>query len=372
MTGIQSSNRKRIAWFVSPHGFGHAARACAVMDAIHELEPGTTFEIFTTVPEFFFRESLKRGPYNYHSVITDLGLAQRSALVSDIPETVRRLDRFLPFDDKLTTDLAAQLNRSGCSLAVCDIAPLGIVVARTAGIPSLLIENFTWDWIYEHYSADFPELNRHIDYLREVFAGADFHLQAQPVCNKTECHLTTPPIGRKPVLPPRQIRQQLKVPQHVKVLLISMGGVPEELPFVRKLSNHKEFYFIIPGSPSFSHDGNVVRLPHDSGIYHPDLINACDAVVGKPGYSTVAETYRVGIPIGSISRPNFRESAIMEDFIRQEMNGLLIPEPEFRDGSWLKDVSRLLTMPRIERIGPGGAETAAQFILQSFLESPGH
>jgi hypothetical protein len=34
-----------IAFFISPHGYGHAARACAVMAAMHELNPSIRFEI---------------------------------------------------------------------------------------------------------------------------------------------------------------------------------------------------------------------------------------------------------------------------------------------------------------------------------------
>jgi len=40
-------NKNRIACFISPHGYGHAARAAAVMEALHLLDPGKEFEIFT-------------------------------------------------------------------------------------------------------------------------------------------------------------------------------------------------------------------------------------------------------------------------------------------------------------------------------------
>jgi len=38
---------KRIAYFISSHGFGHAARAAAVMETLSESNPGVRFEIFT-------------------------------------------------------------------------------------------------------------------------------------------------------------------------------------------------------------------------------------------------------------------------------------------------------------------------------------
>src|SRR5512136_2407451 len=49
--------RNRIACFISPHGYGHAARAAAVMEAFHYHDPEKEFEIFASVPEWFFRHS---------------------------------------------------------------------------------------------------------------------------------------------------------------------------------------------------------------------------------------------------------------------------------------------------------------------------
>jgi len=50
----------RIAYFVTPHGFGHAARAAAVMVALQEIDPTIQFDIFTQVPRWFFQDSLVR------------------------------------------------------------------------------------------------------------------------------------------------------------------------------------------------------------------------------------------------------------------------------------------------------------------------
>ena len=161
----------RVAYFISPHGFGHAARAAAVMAAIREREPGAEFEIYTTVPEWFFEDSL-RGPFGYHSVRTDVGLVQRDSFREDLPATVAQLDSLYPLRTDFVSSLATGVHASRCSLVVCDIAPLGIAVAREAGVPSLLTENYTWDWIYGGYLQLEPRLAEHIPYLRHLFASA--------------------------------------------------------------------------------------------------------------------------------------------------------------------------------------------------------
>ncbi len=66
---------KRIAYFISPHGFGHAARAAAVMEVLSEIDTGVQFEIFTTVPSWFFQDSMS-APYAYHHLVTDIGLGK--------------------------------------------------------------------------------------------------------------------------------------------------------------------------------------------------------------------------------------------------------------------------------------------------------
>ena len=51
----------RIACFISHHGYGHAARAAGIMEALSGLDPLIRFELFTMVPRWFFADSLFEG-----------------------------------------------------------------------------------------------------------------------------------------------------------------------------------------------------------------------------------------------------------------------------------------------------------------------
>lgn len=170
----------RLAVFVSPHGFGHAARASSLMGALHG-RCGATFELFATTPAWFFDESVA-GLYRLHAVRTDVGLVQRSALTHDLCATADALDELLPFDDAWVDHLAGEVSGAGCRAVICDVAPLGIAVARRAGIPSVLVENFTWPWLYEPYIGEEPRLRGHADALGTWFARADVHIQTAPLC----------------------------------------------------------------------------------------------------------------------------------------------------------------------------------------------
>ena len=78
-------------------------------------------------------------------------------------------------------------------------------------------------------------------------------------------------------------------------------------------------------------------------------MNASDAVVGKVGYSTLAEVYQAGVPFGYVVRSNFRESAPMGAFIEKEMPGTLLDESEFSSGGWTDKLQDLLTLNRVSR-----------------------
>ena len=352
-----------LAFFISPHGYGHAARTAGVMDALRKSSPQTSWEIFTLVSRWFFEHSLNQG-FHYHAVMTDIGLAQKSPLRADIDETVRRLDRFMPPDRALVHSLAETITEIGCELVVCDISPLGIAVGKEAQIPTLLIENFTWDWIYQEYVGVHGELERHIHGMKALFDGVDYHIQAEPVCRRRKADLTTSPISRMARNASREIRNQLKIPRDAKVVTITMGGISETYPFLGRLAEEKKFFFIIPGaSKSLTRRKNLILLPHHSDFFHPDLVHASDALVGKVGYSTLAEVYYAGIPFGYVARKRFRESAILASFIASDMKGFPIEEEDFYSGAWVSRLTDLLSLPRIAHRPQNGAFAAAEFIL---------
>jgi hypothetical protein len=355
--------KRRLAYFVSPHGFGHAARAAAVMEALHGMDGTVEFDIFTSVPSWFFETSLTKS-FRYHFLVTDVGLVQKTALEADLGETLARLNRFLPLEASMISALASLLLERRCALVISDIAPMGILASRHAGLPSVLVENFTWDWLYEEYLGKEVGFERVILYLKELFGLADFHIQTEPVCLPRPVHLTTSPVSRKPRSSPSSVRTGLGIPRDAKVVMITMGGIPESYPFLKETEDYPSVYFILPGAAEELHRrGNMVCLPHRSKFYHPDLVNASDALIGKIGYSTLAEAYFASVPFGCIERNDFRESRVLVSFVRDRIGGLPIRPGEFYTGTFLSSLPSLLSMPRLQRIEPNGAEQAASFIL---------
>jgi UDP:flavonoid glycosyltransferase YjiC (YdhE family) len=352
-----------LAYFVTPHGFGHAARAAAVMNALHQRDIALCFEIFTRVPEWFFRESLE-APYCYHELNTDVGMVQPDPLHEDLEGTLSRLRDLLPFSRSSLEYLSTQLHELDCRAVMCDVAALGIAAARRAGLTSFLIENFTWDWIYEQYKDREPRFGEYAGLLRPFYADVDNHIQTLPACNPGHADLVTPPAARKPRHSRTELRTRLGLHESDRMVLITMGGLRERFDFLEVLAQARDFTFVIPGaSEKEEKRRNLLLLPHHNQYYHPDLVQASDVVIGKLGYSTLAETYQAGVPFGYIARDAYPEIPALASFAQREKVGFSLPMDEFQTGEWVMELDENIhSFKNRGRSVPNGADVAAGYI----------
>lgn len=362
MPGPAQDGRRRVAVFVSPHGFGHAARAAAVMAAIRDRLPAVCFEVFTTVPAWFFTEALD-GSIRHHPLSCDVGLVQHDALHEDPTATVGVLARRLPFDRSAVMLLAGLLDRLGVGLVVADIAPLGLAVATAAGIPSLLVENFTWDFIYRGCAGQSPALGRCADLLEPVFAQATLRVRTRPACGAATGDVTVGPISRRPRHSRAAVRAALAIPDGVPAVLVTMGGIPSSFAGLDWLRRRRDAVFIVPGTFGQAETRDNLRLlPHHSRFYHPDLVAASDGVIGKLGYSTVAETWAAGVPFAWVPRPTFPESASLAAFVTAEMDTVTLLPGDLAAGRLDDSIERLLeigSLPARKRHPPRQSTGAA-------------
>ncbi len=331
------------------------------MEALAQIHPTIQFDIFTTVPDWFFAQS-RRFRFDYHRLQTDVGLVQVTPFQENLPATVQHLERFLPFDQSRIDALAQKITHLQSELVVCDIAPMGIQVAKAAGVPSVLIENFTWDWIYKGYGE--KALDKFIVYLKSIFAQATCHIQTQPICKPAAADLEAKPASRKIKTKAVDIRRKLGLTDSSKVVMITAGGIPKNYEFMHRLKKQTDTRFIIPGTvQTESVQDNLILLPENSAYFHPDLINASDAVIGKVGYGTLAEVYQAGVPFGYCARSHYRESKPLVDFIENNMLGVAISESEFQNGEFVLHLKKILGMPRVKTNSPNGADQIAGFLI---------
>ena len=362
----ENAAASRYAVFVSPHGYGHAARASAVMEALYRRE-GARFEVFTTVPRWFFQESVP-DLFHLHEVTTDVGYVQASALRADLGATARRLEAFLPFDEARVEGLAGAVRAAKCRAVLCDIAPLGVAVAEAAGLPSVVVENFTWSWLYREDAEGAPArvaaaLRRAADELDRWRARATRILQTEPHCAPEPGAPLVPPISRPPRRSGAEVRAVWGLEADAPVVTVTMGGYGEAMPFLAQLRQVPDVTFLITGQRETRRDGNVVQVARHEPIFMPDLLRASDALVAKLGYGIIAEAWREGIPFAYVPRPDSPEMPALLVFARAHLTGLEVAPEAFASGSWVHRLPMLLELPRAPR-PEGGAEAVAEVIVE--------
>ena len=329
-----------------------------MLAALHAARPEVGVTLWTSVPRWFFEESLGFA-FDYREIACDVGLVQKNAVEEDLLATLDRLEAFWAEAGGKSFQKSKQaeaLLESGADAVLCDISPLGLLLAREAGLPSILLENFTWDWIYEGLIPFEPRFAPWIGRLRGHFALAGLRLQATPVCSPAAKAITVPPIARRPRSTPAAVRERLGIGPASAMVLVSFGGVEGVLADPRSWRIPEGVEIVVPGGAEHEERlGRLVLLPHHTPLFHPDLVAAADLVAGKLGYSTVAEVVAAGGRFLHLSRPGFRENAVLEKFVHGRLPATEITIDALRSGSWLESARALLAVPR----GAGGAADGA-------------
>jgi len=359
---VRVLKRCSVVAFVSPHGFGHAARVCAVLARLADLRPEIRLTVVTTAPEWFFRDSLPGRRFEYRSLQVDVGLVQRDSLTADLEATLRSLEGIAPPAPALIERAEAILHDAGADIVLCDIAPLGLVAGRAAGIPTVLVENFTWDWIYEPFVPTYGEFGPVAQALAEIYAGADIHIQTPPCCRPRAHAVRVGPIARERRAGTGETRARLGVAADVPLALVSMGGVEWRFE-AASVPEHEPIHFVLVGDHAEANlPANVTVLPHRSEHYVPDLVAAADVLVGKLGYSTVAEAMAVGCPFAYVERSGFAEYAVLASYIAARVPTRQLSAESFRGGEFADAAVQLLHAPRGAPVPPVGGQQVAEIL----------
>jgi len=353
-------------FFITSHGFGHASRACAI---IEKLAAGNSnnFFLFTETPKCFFENSLQT-PFTYFALKTDVGLVQTDPFNEDLDQTLVELEKYYPFESNLISLVTKLLVENKIEIVVCDISALGIYIADKLQIPSVLIENFTWDWIYQFYSKTKPQLKRYISYLEENYQKATIRITSEPFCLEKKQAYQVSPIFREPRHAKHKVLKDLNFRDNDNIVLISMGGIPIEKFNQKTISSIKNIKFLVPVNylSQIQNDGPILYLPHNHKFYHPDLVNISKLLIGKVGYSTIAEVYSLRKSFMYIGRENFPESKILENYINSNIVSKPTKLEKFFSDGWYDDIENLMQTIVEPRAIVNGADQVIRIIEENY------
>jgi L-arabinokinase len=343
----------RIVHYISGHGFGHTSRSVELLQAIVAMRPDVRIVIKTAAPAWLC-DAVAGPAVTIVPFEADPGVTQTDSLHIDEPESVRRAVAFYGRFDALADREAAFLRSIGATLVLGDVPPLAHAAAARAGLRSIAISNFTWDWIYEGYEAFTREAPQVIDKIREAYGLAARALRL-PMHGGFEAMAAVtvdiPFIARRSTRDSAGTRRAL--------------GVPDDRPFV--VASFGAYGLTAAYDDIARAQGLTVLSPDSTlppGLAYQDVVAAADLVITKPGYGIVSECVANGTPLLYTSRGRFAEYDVFVAEMPRVVRCRFIPQDDLVAGRWRPHIEALLKQPPPpERAAVDGAGVAANEIL---------
>ena len=361
---------RHILFYVSGHGFGHAARSAEVINALHRLDAGVRVTLRTDVPEWFLRASIT-APVDIIPGEVDTGMVQPDSLSIDEDETARQAAWFYSTFTARITEEVHHIARLRPTLIASDIPPLAFAAAAEAGVPSVAIGNFTWDWIYSLYP-QFTRLAPGVTALVEWAQSKATHALRLPFCGG---FATMPSVEDIPLIARiagtsrEETRARLRLPDARPLVLATFGGHGGAVPL--DVAASPEFLLVATDyeardRPRPSSNIRIVSA-HElqtNRLTYTDLLAACDVAATKLGYGIVSECVANQVGMLYTTRGRFIE----QDVFIHEMPAYLrchqVHPDEVRSGRWETGVREVLSQPDPPKsMRRDGAEVAAARLL---------
>lgn len=366
----------RIVFYISGHGFGHTSRAIEVIHAVLRARPDTRIVVKTSAPRRLF-ERTPQGRVEVVELQCDAGMVQIDSLNLDASESIRRAVDFQRSLPALAEAEAGYLRDTRTDLVLGDIPPLATRAANLAGIPSVLIGNFTWDWIYDGYRDAAAQRVAHetraayrdtTAVLRLPMAGGFQGLESItrdiPFVAR-QSQRTQDDVRRALGLPPRAAGKPL--------VLMSFGGYGVLGLDTAALADLTDYTI---ATSDLSARNNAIGPAHgllyisehqvyDSGLRYEDLVRGADVVITKPGYGIISECIANDTALLYTSRGEFVEYDLLVREMPKYLRVQFIDQEHLLKGDWSAALEQLLSQPAPpEQPALNGAEIAAQEILR--------
>jgi L-arabinokinase len=342
-----------VVFYISGHGFGHASRDIELIRTLCARRPDVRVIVRASVPKWLFAP-VAAAAVDVQALETDTGVVQIDSLQVDEEETAQQAARFYAGFDRRVAIEAEMIRGVRADLVVGDIPPLACAAADRAGVPSVALANFTWDWIYSVYSAFDRVAPDAIPAIRRAYAASTLALRLplhggfEPMAAVTR---DIPFIARRSTRDPADTRKRLGLTGDRPIVLPSFGGYGADLP-MEALRRCSRFAVI-----------ECVREP-PAGLLYQDLVAAADVIVSKPGYGIVSECVANDTALLYTSRGRFIEYDLFVAEMPRIVRCRYISQDDLLAGRWAEAIDALLEQPAPpERPAVNGADIAADEIM---------
>jgi len=360
-----------VAFYISGHGFGHASRQIEIINALGAASPATSILIRTSAPRWLFERTL-RVPATLLSGEVDTGVVQIDSLHLDAAETIRRAAAFYQTLGDRARGEADLLRAHRVSCVVADAPPLGCAAAYAAGLESIVVSNFTWDWIYDGYAGELRGALELRETLAQTYAlaNAGWRLPMYGGFETIAPLLDLPFVARHARHAREDVRRICGLPPDAPIALLSFGGYGVRDVDVNRLDCRDAVTVLLTHDGSFDQpmpDGVALLSEpqlYDSGLRYEDLVAAVDVVITKPGYGIISECVANRTALLYTSRGRFVEYDVLVREMPRYLRCGYIDHEDLFAGRWRAALQALLASPPPpEHPRTDGAEVTARMLL---------
>ncbi len=343
---------------ITSHGFGHITRTATILNRWQQRNPEILPVFVTTAPHWLLAQYMQ-GPFLQRPLRLDVGVVQADSVQMDLAATKAQVQALQADAARLIRAEADFCRLNRVQLIYGDIPPIATAIAQAAALPCVMVSNFGWDLIYRAFSEPNqnpafydPEFAALADWCAEHYQGCDLLLQV-PLNEPMPAFPRLQPVGliaSEPRHDPERVRETLGLARDRPTRLLTFGGMGLSAVPYAALDQFPDWQFL-----SFHQDGpDLPNLYRVSGHeWRPiDLMPLCHEVVTKPGYSTIAEALRLGIPVRCIDREGFAESPYLVDGLRRYSQHQIVPPTALNTWAWLTEPLSAPTDPTgLDRAG---------------------
>lgn len=359
---MYNRNMSVILFYVSGHGFGHAVRAAQVAASL-AFEHGVRVIIRTAAPQWLFPESEN---IVVERADVDAGPAQIDCLTTDLEGTLLGFGAMVSrLDERVEAELDT-IRKWRPSAIVCDISPLGVAAGASAGIPTLVVANFLWDWILADYEKQEPAFANVASALSSIYEKATAILKT-PLSGGMEKYsniLEIPLIARRSQFSKEEAKKRLGLPLDKKFALVSLGGLGSDR-FFSSINRRVTVCGLLSLGDRTMVDGRM-RWYDRRVTAHEDLMAAADVVIGKMGYGLCSEIIAAKRPFLYTPRHDFVEYFVLAEETARHVAVKKVNRTEFFEANLDGCLEELFNTETPSTVLPAinGADVAARIIVE--------
>jgi L-arabinokinase len=359
--------KRPIVYYISAHGYGHGVRSCDIVRAWNRLFPDVPVFLSTDLPASFLQNRLSSDIDMIRPGRFDVGMVQLDSVRVDVAATLQEVAALYAVRDRKVADECTFLCTQDAAVVVADIPAMPIEAARKAGLPSIAIGNFAWDWIYSAFAETDARWKPIVSAFAEGYRQADLLLRL-PFAGDMS---TFPRTEDLPLVasPGRERREEISsltgCSRDKKWALLSFTTLDwddEALARAEKLEDY-ELITVLP----LEWDRRNIYAVDRTQVLFSDVLASVDVVVTKPGFGIMSECIVNRKPMIYVGRTDFIEYPVLLKGVEQYIRNYYLPAEQLYAGDLGEALERIWQQPDPPAsIGSGGAEIAARRIMDFY------